>query len=581
MAKDLSDFDVSDRQVDKSIADLAKNLRAKEDKGGESRVFGMKTSRTVAAGVNLIYDMAILPITQHGSEWLRAGAVATANAFGKTGATADAIGDFTVAAAKVGFVVAKPLTQFVSVNKDFFSQRSEMMSEFQETMAGTPAELSTNTIVNAELDTLYAKWRRQSISQVPDLAKAALQGAIVYNKSTGAPEAGAAPAADAGGEKSAGLFSKIFQGSTQDKLAMLGTTSAATEALVKTAVDEYTEIKKPAPLTWKLIKELNDSMGEQILGQDASRIRVRNIPLKKYLLDVLNQSEKDQGREKLGERVVEEITPIINKVADGIAKGTIDVKSGLLYLVGNQKLVTVNENGIRSFVGEEKAEAAIKELVGVNTSKDDIDAKEFYEKFADPMLAEKVVKQNAKELKGGERAVFISVFPDDILKMAGLGKDEIANSRKEAQSLVYDVVAAKTLELAEKEPDTLKSFGLSKKEIEGIQDLAKDIRRGNEEKVKLAVDGSDRTVARAVATATLQEQISEGAEAGQKVWAETVEKGSSFREKLKNGELKSSSAEGKGFSEREKPKSMDGITASEREIARRNNKDSATPTLAG
>jgi hypothetical protein len=582
MAKDFSDFDVSERQVDKSIADLAKNLRAKEEKGGESRVFGMKTSRTVAAGVNLIYDMAILPITQHGSEWLRTGAEMAAKGFGRSDSEAKTIGNFTVAAAKVGLVVAKPLTQFVSVQKDFFGQRSEMIAEFQETMAGTPADLATNTIVKAELDNLYAKWRRAGLSQLPDLAKAGLQGAIVLTKSTKAAEPGdSVAAADVGDAAEGGVFSKFLNGSTtEQKLAMLGTTSVATEGFVKTALDEYTEIKKPAPLTWKKIEKLSESMGEQVLGQDANRIRVGNIPLKKYILDVLNQSEIDQGREKLGERVVEELNSSINMVADGIAKGTLDAKSGLLYLVGNQKLVTVNENGIRSFVGEEKAEAAIRELTGINTSKETVDVKEFYEKFADPMLAEKVVKQNMKDLKGSERAVFVSVFPDDILKMAGMSKEEIASSRKEAQTLVYDVVAAKTIELAERDPDALKKLGLSKKEIDGIQELAKDIRRGNEEQVKLAVDGSDRSVVRAVATVTLQEQLSEGATAGEKVWTETVKKGTSFREKLENGELQSRSADGKSFAAREKPKSIEGITASEREIQRRSNKDSESPTLA-
>jgi hypothetical protein len=586
MTKDLSEFDVSDRQVDKSIADLAKNLRAKEDKGGDSRVLGYKTSRTVAAAVNLAWDLGIQPITQHGSEWMRYAAEAGARAFTNSEATVKNIGNFTVAATKVGIVLAKPLTQFVSVNKDFFSQRSEMISEFQDTIAGTPADLGTNTLVRAELDNLYARWKRETYSQVPDLAKAGLQGAIVFTKTTKStdPAAPAAPDVDAGAEpaKSGSIFSRFTSGTTmEEKLAMLGTTSVATEGLVKTAVDEMTEIKKPAPLAWKKIQKLGDSMGEQMLGQEANRIRVGNIPLKKYILDVINQSEIDQGREKLGERVVEELTPAINMVADGIAKGTLDAKSGLLYLVGNQKLIKVNENGIRSFVGEEKAEAAIQELVGVNTSKDTVDAKEFYDKFADPMLAEKVVKQNMKDLKGSERAVFVSVFPDDILKLAGMNKDEIASNRKEAQSLVYDIVAAKTLELAEKDPEVLNKIGLSKKEIEGIQDLAKDIRRGNEEKVKLAVDGSDRTVARAVATATLQEQITEGTEAGEKVWTETVKKGASFREKLENGELKSKSAEGTGHADRVKPSSMEVATATERETQRRSSKGSESPTLAG
>jgi hypothetical protein len=236
----------------------------------------------------------------------------------------------------------------------------------------------------------------------------------------------------------------------------------------------------------------------------------------------------------MGEALVEQLMPAVDKIAKHLADTTMDA-NGLVHLVGDHKVI-IHQGSARIFAKEESVEEAIEKLRGVNTSKEKVNTQEFFSNFADPALARDVIKKNALELPAKEKAVFAAVFPDELLTQAGLGKEAIEKLRKDAHATLYDVVAANTMEMAQQTPDELKETGLSKSEIRAITELANEIKHGHLEAVKVAVDGSERTVVSAIRTAALHQQIENKGDAAEKVWTDMIQKGASFREKLESTE---------------------------------------------
>jgi len=620
---DIEKLRLSDRQIDNNLRDAASTVASTtKDKDGTERFWGFKVSKTAAFAINSLYDNVILPFTREGSKQIYNGVLQIAEKSEHTSGRAHAIASGVALAARIAAVVAKPTAEFISINREHYGERAELYDKVSTAIVGTPADYSNNEVIKTAFDKVHDQWSRDVIRKVPDLIKVGIQSGMPYSehqldmaKKPGAIKAAAAAATGSTDPKlpvvdtaKEDLHKRVKQMKTdgvdqslidmeveefkrtrgmgpkeEDKQFGVLTPNLSgalgfSAEIAKVAVDEYTAgtgAKKDN--AWERIQLLKAYMNEQPAGQDPSRIRVNGVPLKKFIVEIFQQNEIDRGRGRMGEALVDQLMPAVDKIADQIANTTLDANA-LVHLVGDHKII-LHEGAARIFANAEKVDEAIASVRGVNTSKERVNIQEFFSNFADPALARDVVKKNVETLQGPEKAVFASIFPDELLTQAGLSKDAITALRKEAHDSMYDVVAANTIELAQVAPDQLRELGLNKAEIAAIQELGKEIKHGDIEAVKTAVDGADRTVISAIRTAALHQQVA-NKEEGAKVWTSMVQKGASIHEKIENGALKQEEKP-KSFAERERKhdhpkgehaahqKTSPNMSASEKELHRR------------
>lgn len=162
---------------------------------------------------------------------------------------------------------------------------------------------------------------------------------------------------------------------------------------------------------------------------------------------------------------------------------------------------------------------------------------EFMAKFANPAQVQQTLKDNLDSMQGVERALFASMFPDDILLQVGMKKKDILEVRKKSHEFSTDFVAANVVHLSKKSPADLKKMGVADNEIDTINSMAERIEKGDVESLKLAITGHNKELIDAVRTAGLLEQIGDHTE-GKKFWAERVKEMSATRTQLKDSAQK-------------------------------------------
>jgi hypothetical protein len=606
---DLESLRPSERDVDRGLRDLAGSLKVTQDKNGDARVLGFKISRAGAFALNTLYDQVVIPWTQAGSKKLYDQVLNLARQSEHTSGQAHKIASGVSLVFQMGAIIGKPLIEIVSANGEHYKRRTELYDQVKSSIEGTGADYEKNEVIATAFGRVNAKWSRDMVRQIPDAIKIMAQGSVIYgdhkdymrgrktqfdltNAGTSAPvdphmqwfgqeldKIDAMDVSEASKQSRRNALEKALdvrrgtgEHGRQKESSPFGILTPNTPGMIGLgaefigiAVDDYTEsMVSDTSNAWDKIQTLKRFMNEQRPEENPDRVRINGVQLKKYIIDIFQQNELDRGRGRMGQALVEQLMPAVDKIAEGIADTTIDA-TALVHLVGDHKIL-MNDNGARIFVSEEKVDEVLEGLKGVNTSKERINKEEFFSNFADPQTARDVIKTNIASFDGAEKALFVSVFPDELLAHAGMSKEAIAHERKIAHEFIYDVVVADTLQLAQQAPDELKKLGLTKKEIEAVQQLSDDIERGKEDAVKVAVDGADRTVISAIRTAALHKQIDEKGEHAEKVWTDMVKRGSSLREKIENGELRKQKSE--SFTERAS-RDEPSTPAHERELRRR------------
>ncbi len=628
---DIDKLRVSERQLDNSMRDAASTVASTtKDKDGQERFWGFKVSKTAAFAINSLYDNVVLPFTREGSKQIYNGVYQIAQ---RSGASLEHAHGWAATAALVGkgaLIAAKVGAETFSINKEYLTDRSELHEKITNAIAGTPADFSQNEIIQTAYDKIHGNWSRDMVRKLPDIAKTAIQVGMAYSEHQAdmakkpaamrianeaaktAPETTpgtpAAPRVDTEKEalrqrikdlQAEGADPEFIKMEVEDfkrnrgdidpkdevkQLGIFtpnlsGTLGFSTE-LLKVGVDEYTAGKSNThkETAWDNIQLLKTFMDEQPAGQDPKRMRINGMSLDKFLIEkVFQQNEVDRGRGRMGEALIEQLKPSVDKIAAQLANTMLDT-GALVYLVGEHKIIK-HEGAARIFVSQENVEETLDSLHGIK-SKEHVNKDEFFSNYSDPVVAREVVKKTALSLEGTAKAVFVAAFPDEIIAEAGFSKEAILALRKEAHDSIFDVTVLKTLELAKDSPEKLKEFGLNKAEIAAVQQLAQDIMRGNEGAIETAVFGADRTVISAIRTAALHEQVATNDTTG-KVWTETVERAASLHDKIHSGAL-AQEAKAKSFAERERkaehagphaaahhPKTDPNMTAAEREAHRR------------
>ncbi len=625
---DVQKLRVSEHQIENNLREAAEGaLKTQTDKKtGKETFWGFKVNRTSAFVINMLYDNVVIPWTDRGAKHIYTAALQLAERHAPEG-KAQQIATAVALAARIGGVVIKPVAELISINRDHYKERADLSEKVTNAIAGTPADYSTNEVVKTAYERVHNEWTRDLTRKIPDAIKTGIQVSIAYDQhkvhmsqaapymgagSSNTTEAGKPPLFDSETMaldkrikeiKSSGLApetiemelerlkrSRGLSAAQEDKdlgsklfspnlSGMLSGVTEATKAIVSDINEGWASPKTTA---WDKIQLLKQVMDEQPAGQNPDRIKVNGILLKKFIVEIFQQNEVDRGRGRMGDALVEQLMPAVNKIADHLADTTLDANA-LIHLVGDHKII-IHQDAARIFAKEETVEQAILALRGVNTSKEKVNVDEFFSNFADPALAKDVIRKNLDTLQGAERALFISIFPDELLTKAGMNKEGILAARHECHEGLYDIVAANTIELSHSDPEQLKHLGLTKSEIQALHELGSEIKRGDTEAVKVAVDGADRTVISALRTAALHQQLEGKGEAAERIWTDMVQKGATLREKIdSHSENVEAAAKPKSFAEREKKhephdakvahrtdhKDTKVMTASERELHRR------------
>ncbi len=233
------------------------------------------------------------------------------------------------------------------------------------------------------------------------------------------------------------------------------------------------------------------------------------------IIAIFNQNEIDRGRSGIGVAMLEKLRPLAERIGEVVAHGELDPLA-LVNFVGEGKVINK-----RRFVKEEQLEKIIDEQRAVFGSHEKTPLDEFLADFQNPTMILQAVKDNLHSLEGREKAVFASLFSDDVLLASGIAKKEIAQLRKDGHDQMFEFIKSSTLELAKKDSEELKSYGLSDKQIEAVTALNELLISGNEKEVKSTVDRGGEAIS-AIRMARLEEQAKNGA--GAKYWADKIRK---------------------------------------------------------
>ncbi len=247
------------------------------------------------------------------------------------------------------------------------------------------------------------------------------------------------------------------------------------------------------PNAYKMIVELQ----RQINNGDI----YKGTDLTNHIIEIFQQNERDRGRPAIGPALMDKFSPLAKKIAEVISTRELDA-SALVNLVGDGKVVNK-----RRFIKTEHLEELIKKEEKVLGSRDKTPLDDLLSNFQDPKAVMGAIKETLKTLEGDSKAMFASLFSDDVLLNADLKKKEISALRVQGQDSYVDFIKSRVTDLATKAPEELKAKGLSEKEIEEIRQLNEYINNKDEKAAKSAIISTDNGVVSAVRTAGLYDQV--------------------------------------------------------------------------
>lgn len=312
-------------------------------------------------------------------------------------------------------------------------------------------------------------------------------------------------------------------------------------------------------------------------------MRSGGVSLETFIEAIIQQNERDRKRHVLGGVFKPELHKSIRLVAEVIADGRLDTMA-LTNLIGNGKIVIHPAKGPIKIATEAQTQEALNKLLPSMGMREAIQKDAFFGNFRDPQGTQNIVKDNLEKFQGNQKALFASLFPDDILEESGLRKKKIRELREEAYKggRIYDFMAANILHLDKKGEEALQKLGLSPEDTQAISRIAEEMKAGDLRIIERAVDGNDKSAIKAVRAAGLALQLGEEKD----YWADRTKEMTGIREKLKadekrNEEKAIESAEvekSTPLSAVERSKKLTTDTPETSFVARENQRKSQDPT---
>ncbi|MDX2073487.1 MAG: hypothetical protein SFX19_03870 [Alphaproteobacteria bacterium] len=242
--------------------------------------------------------------------------------------------------------------------------------------------------------------------------------------------------------------------------------------------------------------------------------------VQEQVIEIFQKVEEEigGGNTRFSGGLLERLKDSIRPVAEHIASGKLDPLS-LVKLAGEDMIIE-HKHKTKTFRSEASIQKTLDDMcctqliAGSETSE-----KEFLGRFAaDHAHVKEAIKKTLADMPAGpEKGFMASILPAEVLKEAGISKEEIRDLRKSAREHLHDQVAAAILHIAAMDEEMLKEHGVSTKEIEQIKKLNDSILQGNREALEQLVDSKNEIIT-VVAAEGLNEQLAGNA----MVWTERV-----------------------------------------------------------
>ncbi|MFZ4541780.1 MAG: hypothetical protein ACOYNL_08250 [Rickettsiales bacterium] len=204
--------------------------------------------------------------------------------------------------------------------------------------------------------------------------------------------------------------------------------------------------------------------------------------LEEYVMRIFIQHQKDMAvisteHTEIRDALRQDLAVATKPIVAAIRNGDISTMS-LVRMVGEGHIIKKKGRAIAS-ADEVKAliaKEAPKQATYVN-----VDPAEYYK---DAAFTRAQLKTALKALDGEERAAFAAMFPDAVLKEAGMSAKDIKGMR-DATAKHYDTVIAQVISgLNAKSDEALKTDGLAENEVQHVRESAQKIQESGVEAVK-------------------------------------------------------------------------------------------------
>lgn len=277
------------------------------------------------------------------------------------------------------------------------------------------------------------------------------------------------------------------------------------EFIMPMVEDSRKEFQKTMPKVTAL--EMISSLNQQLThNPDVRTFEVpktkQNFSLTEYVMAVFRQHEEDmkalgtEGRDGIGERLKEPLRKAADQIAKAMEEGDMS-PLGLICLVGEGKIVRAGGKAIARSEDIAREIARVGQHFTANSAK--TDKKEY---FANASFNLNQLKHIFGVLKGEEKAVFASIFPDTILEEAGWKLEEVKQMRRDTHR-DYHAVLAHVVEGLAAFAGKLEESNVTKEEVAQLKKAAAAIREGGVEsarefKAKPGKDGIEAVAANAL-----------------------------------------------------------------------------------
>ena len=272
------------------------------------------------------------------------------------------------------------------------------------------------------------------------------------------------------------------------------------------------------PTAWQMIKKAKSEIdatcsrkgGEcEFTTPDPKRIRVDGKALPEYIVDIFQQNEKNRGRPELAGVNLERLQESSELIADALARGLIDANA-LVVLVGEHKVIH-QKAGTTSIATEEELQVAIDQLSTRLGKKMELTADEFYKAFTNPDAMKQQVKQDLESMQGLEKACFITLLPENVLKSAGVSEGTIREARVQARDHMYDIVDTYMHKLSEvveqASPEELHEMGLTKRNVKSLKRFVQAMDgEQKDQALQSVVEGHQKELLTVMASVILNQQ---------------------------------------------------------------------------
>lgn len=276
------------------------------------------------------------------------------------------------------------------------------------------------------------------------------------------------------------------------------------------------EVEKRAPqpklpATGQLIRHLTEQVNEGEYGRDP-------YVLKDAILNIFQQYERNNGYSGFGQAMLEhnsQLTRSAELIAEYIADGRLSAMS-LVSLVGEDKVI-IHDKGQRRFASDAQVQKAIDALLPVMGVRETKKLEDILPDFENPKLAEETIRKNLNGgLSGAERAVFATLFPDDVLKREGLREREVNEMHRQAHPHRQQWIMANAKHLTELGEEKMKALGLGESHMQAVAAMDDAIKNRDLKTAEAAIN-NDKDLIAALRIAGLNAQMN--GEEGAKYWS--------------------------------------------------------------